>query len=121
MFGLLLVFASLAAVFAIAIRREALWTWAALVAAITLAYKIGLFEEDLDWPSFRLWALAGWLPAAILGALSWRPARQMLVTGPVFGMVKRILPPVSQTEREALDAGTIGFDQPHQISNLHSF
>jgi acyl-CoA dehydrogenase len=110
MIGLLLVLASLAAMFALAIRREPLWTWAALVAAVTLAFKIGLFEDDLDWPSFRLLALSGWLPAVILGLLSWRPARLLLVTRPMFGMVKRILPPVSKTEQEAIEAGTIGFD-----------
>jgi acyl-CoA dehydrogenase len=110
MIGLLLILAAIAAMFTLAIRREPLWTWAALVAAVTLFYKIGLFQDDLDWPSFGLWALAGWLPAAILGLLSWRPARQLLVTRPMFGMVKRILPPVSKTEQEAIEAGTIGFD-----------
>jgi acyl-CoA dehydrogenase len=32
------------------------------------------------------------------------------VTRPAFGMVKRVLPPVSKTEQEAIDAGTLGFD-----------
>ena len=110
MTGLLLTIAVIAAMFVLAIRREALWTWAVLLAAVTLFIKLGLFGGQLHVPSFTFWALTGWLPAIALGLLSWRPARQVLVTRPVFGAVKRILPPVSKTEQEAIDAGTIGFD-----------
>ena len=110
MIGLLLVLAVIAAMFVLAIRREALWTWAVLLAVVTLFIKLGLFAGTLHVPSFTAWALSGWLPAIVLGVLSWRPARRVVVTHPVFGMIKRILPPVSKTEQEALDAGTIGFD-----------
>ena len=77
---------------------------------VTLFIKLGLFAGELHLPSFTAWALAGWLPAIILGLLSWRPARRVLLTRPVFGLVKRVLPPVSKTEQEAIDAGTLGFD-----------
>ncbi len=110
MIGLLLTIAVIAAMFVLAIRREALWTWAVLLAVATLFIKLGLFAGELHLPSFRAWALAGWLPAIILGLLSWRPARRVLLTRPVFGLVKRVLPPVSKTEQEAIDAGTLGFD-----------
>ena len=110
MIGLLLTIAVIAAMFALAIRREALWTWAVLLAVVTLFIKLGLFAGELHLPSFTAWALAGWLPAIILGLLSWRPARRVLLTRPVFGLVKRVLPPVSKTEQEAIDAGTLGFD-----------
>src|SRR5208337_1761860 len=110
MIGLLLVLAVIAAMFALAIRREALWTWAVLLAVVTLFIKLGLFAGTLHVPSFTAWALSGWLPAIVLGVLSWRPARRVVVTHPVFDMIKRVLPPVSKTEQEALDAGTIGFD-----------
>ena len=106
MIGLLLVLAVIAAMFALAIRREALWTWAVLLAVVTLFIKLGLFAGTLHVPSFTAWALSGWLPAIVLGVLSWRPARRVIVTHPVFGMIKRVLPPVSKTEQEALDAGT---------------
>ncbi len=36
--------------------------------------------------------------------------RRMLLVEPAFAMVKKILPKVSDTEQQALDAGTIGFD-----------
>jgi acyl-CoA dehydrogenase len=110
MFGILLALLTLAAIFALAIRREPLWTWAVLAALLTLAIKLGLFAGTLHAPSFTASALLGWLPAILLGLLSWRPVRRLAVTRPAFGMVKRILPPVSKTEQEAIDAGTIGFD-----------
>ena len=110
MIGLLLTIAVIAAMFVLAIRREALWTWAVLLAVVTLFIKLGLFAGELHLPSFSAWALAGWLPAIILGLLSWRPCRRVLLTRPVFGLVKRVLPPVSKTEQEAIDAGTLGFD-----------
>ena len=33
-----------------------------------------------------------------------------VVTAPAYGLVKSILPRVSRTEQEALDAGTVGWD-----------
>ena len=39
-----------------------------------------------------------------------KPIRRALVTRPIFGVYKRILPQVSQTEQEALDAGSVWFD-----------
>jgi acyl-CoA dehydrogenase len=38
------------------------------------------------------------------------PLRRALVTAPIFGVYKKILPQVSQTEQEALDAGSIWWD-----------
>src|SRR5262249_36253188 len=110
MTGILLAIIAIAAMFTLAIRREPLWAWAILLAAFTLALKLGLFASTLQAPSFSTLALIGWLPAILLGAISWRPIRRVVVTRPAFGMVKRILPPVSKTEQEAIDAGTLGFD-----------
>ncbi|MBI4724278.1 MAG: acyl-CoA dehydrogenase, partial [Rhodomicrobium sp.] len=110
MIGTALTIAAIAAMFTLAIRREPLWTWAVLLAVVTLFIKLGLFAGGLHVPSFTAWALLGWLPAIALGAISWRPIRREIVTRPSFRMVKRILPPVSKTEQEAIDAGTLGFD-----------
>ena len=110
MIGFLLVLATIAAIFILAIKREPLWTWAALLAVVTLFIKLGLFGGHLQAPSFSTFALFGWLPALALGLISWRPARREIVTRPAFGMVTRVLPPVSKTEQEAIDAGTHGFD-----------
>ncbi len=42
--------------------------------------------------------------------LGVRPIRRAVVTKPLFGLFKRVLPQMSQTEREALDAGSIWWD-----------
>ena len=36
--------------------------------------------------------------------------RQRLVSAPLLGFVRRVLPPISETERAALDAGTVWWD-----------
>jgi acyl-CoA dehydrogenase len=38
------------------------------------------------------------------------PVRRAVVTGPIFGLYKKVLPQISQTEQEALDAGSIWWD-----------
>jgi acyl-CoA dehydrogenase len=110
MLGVLLAVAAVAAMFTLAIRREPLWTWAVLLGAVTLFIKLGLFGGHLHAPSFSTGALIGWIPAILLGLLSWRPIRHEGFTRPVFAIVRRSLPPVSKTEREAIEAGTLGFD-----------
>ena len=39
-----------------------------------------------------------------------KPLRRAVVTGPLFGVFKRVLPQMSQTEQEALDAGSVWWD-----------
>ena len=57
-----------------------------------------------------------WLPfliaasVALAAVLLLPPLRRVLVTGPIFGAYKRMLPAMSQTEREALEAGTVWWE-----------
>lgn len=55
---------------------------------------------------FTVLAVIG-LATLLLGV---RPIRRAVVTKPLFGLFKRVLPQMSQTEREALDAGSIWWD-----------
>ena len=49
--------------------------------------------------------------AVVIGAfLVVKPLRRGVLTRPLFGLYKKVLPQVSQTEQEALDAGSIWFD-----------
>ncbi len=98
------------AAFALALNRAPIWAWAIAVAVVTLALKTGLAFGSFQWPSFGLEALFGWLPAIILGVLSYEPLRRSLLTRPVFRAIKKVLPKVSDTEQEALEAGTVGWD-----------
>ena len=38
------------------------------------------------------------------------PLRRVLVSSPLLGLFRKLLPPMSQTEREALEAGTVWWD-----------
>jgi acyl-CoA dehydrogenase len=49
----------------------------------------------------------------VLAGLIWltfRPVRRALISRPLFSIYKRILPQMSDTEREALEAGTVWWD-----------
>ena len=96
--------------FVLAMRRAPLRYWA--IGALILGV-LSRFHWDTSGFGIGL-DLAGWilalLPGIILGLLSIGGIRRALVTGPAYGMVKRILPRVSRTEQEALDAGTVGWD-----------
>jgi acyl-CoA dehydrogenase len=48
--------------------------------------------------------------AVVAAVLFVPPLRRAAVTGPIFVLYKRILPPMSQTEKEALEAGTVWWD-----------
>lgn len=89
---------------ALAYLRASLALWAVLGAA---------------WLAATAW-LAGWsvgvsaaaaaVYAAAMALLLVAPLRRRLITGPVFRIYRRILPQMSQTEREALEAGTVWWE-----------
>ena len=61
--------------------------------------------------------LPGWIEAALMVIVAIGAApllitgvRRRLVSDPVLAVFRRILPPMSQTEREAIEAGTVGWD-----------
>ena len=77
----------------------------AVVAAAAVLATLRL--QGLDGIAFQGlgYALVG---VTLIYAL--RPLRRALVTRPLFPLVKSILPKMSETEKAALDAGTIGWD-----------
>ena len=108
--SLLFVVVGLAGMFWLAMSRARLPVWAAFAALFALSCQLGLFSGPFGPPEFGLGTLLGWLPAIILGLLSVSSIRQKVLTGSVYGAVRKILPRVSDTEQQALEAGTIGFD-----------
>lgn len=108
--GLLMFFIGLAGLFALAMYRAPLIAWAAAAAGYTLALQLGLGEGTLHPPVFPWWAWAGWAFAALLFALTFDPVRRSLITHPAYKTLRRALPKISDTEREALEAGTTGWD-----------
>ena len=102
--------AILAGAVALAMHRAHLITWAIFVAAITFICQSGLISGNFQFPIQGFSSLFAWLPAIALGLASHPGLKRSFITAPVYGAIRKILPKVSDTEQQALDAGTIGFD-----------
>jgi len=107
---LLLLMALIAVAIALGMARAAAWHWALALGLLTLAWQCGLFRGHFHGPDIGWLGLIPWLAVALLGALSVTDVRRRLVIQPAFKLVREILPKVSATEQQALDAGTVGFD-----------
>jgi acyl-CoA dehydrogenase len=88
----------------LAYHRANAYAWTAALAA-GAAFLTWFTSVPLGWIG------AAWAGVALFGALAIvKPLRRAIVTGLIFGIYKKILPQVSQTEQEALDAGSIWWD-----------
>jgi acyl-CoA dehydrogenase len=96
--GLLL----LAAVWALAYLSAPAWSWTVLFAAALAGYSIA---AGLSAPLLLAWALL-----AAFAATVHLPLRRALVSRPVLRLFRRLMPPISATEREALEAGTVWWE-----------
>ncbi len=97
----LLLFSSL--VLWLAYQRASL-AKATLLLGVLLVYYT-FFGEGATWWKATLWAL--YLPHLLLNI---RPLRRYLISNRFLRIYKRMLPPMSTTEREALEAGTVWWD-----------
>ena len=61
-------------------------------------------------PPSGIWKGFLWLMLAALWLLNVRPLRKALITRPFLKAYMRLLPSMSQTEKEALEAGTVWWD-----------
>ncbi|VAX05212.1 Acyl-coenzyme A dehydrogenase FadE [hydrothermal vent metagenome] len=79
--------------------RVSLRSWSLSVGFVLIVVSIAV--GDLP---FSLW-----VPFLIIASLNIIPFRRS-ISDPVLGLFRKILPHLSQTEREALEAGTVGWD-----------
>src|SRR5258706_8613428 len=87
----------------LAYRRSSLALSCCVLGIALLAYwALGSAPE---W-----WKILVSVPYALLLLLNVRPLRLRAVTRPFLRSYRRLLPPMSATEREALDAGTVWWD-----------
>ena len=100
----------IAGAFALAMRRAPLWAWAAGLAGATLVWQTGLLRGDFGDPDPGLLGLLMWALVIALGGLCIPAVRRRALIEPAFQAIKGMMPKVSATEQEALNAGTIGFD-----------
>lgn len=84
--------------------RRPLWAGAVSWLLVSIAITGGFGNLGSSW----LWVALMWLiPMALFGPT---PLRSAVVTPFVFKLVAPILPRMSQTEKDALDAGTVWWD-----------
>jgi acyl-CoA dehydrogenase len=100
----ILIIGAIAIGWALAYHRASALVWAAAMASGVLLLTV------VGAPSALLVVLAVMtgMVAVLLGV---KPIRRALVTGPIFGIYKKMLPQMSDTEREALEAGTVWWDK----------
>src|ERR1700749_2129306 len=96
----------IAAILFLAYRRLSLLAFTATFTVLLVAYTLlGAQSAPAGvWKGF-LWVLL-----ASLWLLNIRPLRKALITRPFMKAYLKLLPPMSQTEREALEAGTVWWD-----------
>jgi acyl-CoA dehydrogenase len=87
----------------LAYRRVSLAAATLTLALLTLAYWI--FGEAAEG-----WKIAASVPVFLLALLNVRMLRMRLITRPFLKTYLRMLPVMSSTEREALEAGTVWWD-----------
>ncbi len=86
-----------------AYHRMRLATWAAISAcALVACWLLGANAAAC--------IVAAVIVAAITVPLLLPPVRKALVTAPMLKFFRRVLPPLSQTERIALETGSVGFE-----------
>ncbi len=99
----------------LALAQAALWVWAAVL-ALPLLVANQIAPEAWVFDVF-------WLLCLACALFSIKPMRYLLWSKPLMRWYQRLLPPISRTEREALEAGEVDWDaelfsgQPH----WHSF
>jgi acyl-CoA dehydrogenase len=87
----------------LAYRRASLAASSCVLGLLLLCYWA--FGAGALW-----WKIALSVPYALLLLLNVRPLRLRLVTRPFLRSYRKLLPSMSATEREALDAGTVWWD-----------
>ncbi len=103
MYGAIITVLFLAAVVVLTYRRLGLLSF-----CITLTILLGLY--CFLAPHAPAWKSLLWVVMGLLWLLNLKPLRQALISGPFLGAYRRMLPSMSQTEKEALDAGTVWWD-----------
>src|SRR6202453_428222 len=87
----------------LAYRRASLAASSCVLGILLAGYWV--FGSAAEW-----WKIAVSVPYVLLLLLNVRPLRVRFVTRPFLRSYRRLLPSMSATEREALDAGTVWWD-----------
>ena len=105
MLTLLWLIAVVVALVALAYANTPGWSW---IGAIALALAVA-------WAGHLVWLPLVIAPAAALAVLAiplnYPPLRRALISDGVLALFRKIVPTMTSTEREAIEAGTVGWDR----------
>jgi len=101
--GLIWLLAFLAVAITVAYRRVDLQTSTAAIGAALIVYSFASYGPFL-------WFVLLWLLFAGLVALNFIEFRRENITAKLLSIYKTMVPSISDTEREALEAGTVSWD-----------
>ncbi|MBT8117095.1 MAG: acyl-CoA dehydrogenase, partial [Gammaproteobacteria bacterium] len=85
-------------------RHASRYLWTGILAALLVAW--GMLHSPPAWALVTAWVI--FIPVALL--LTVTPLRQNLVMRPLLALYRKIMPGMSDTEREALEAGTVWWE-----------
>jgi acyl-CoA dehydrogenase len=100
---LLILVVSLILVWTLAYFRAPLWAWSVVILVSLVSI---VFVSSVNIVAVATLVVV--LP--LVAILSIDGLRRRLVTAPLWHLMQRKMPPISRTEREALEAGTVGWD-----------
>ena len=88
----------------LAYNRASAWWWSVSLAALLACLQAAAFVAPATINAL-------WIAFVVVSALTLpTPLRRTLIGVPLLALFRKILPQVSQTEQEALDAGTVWWD-----------
>ncbi|WP_432452198.1 MULTISPECIES: acyl-CoA dehydrogenase FadE [unclassified Agarivorans] len=76
--------------------RASLLAFSLAVTAALVAYSAITPLSEIFWLGFLV----------VVGGINFKPLRQQLISKPIFKIFKKIMPEMSRTEKEAIDAGS---------------
>ena len=88
---------------ALAYHRSPLWLWTLAMGGVLLIYSYAL---PMSWTVVVAWLV--FTAAAIV--LNVTPIRRRVISEPVLRLFRGVVPAMSQTERDALEAGTVWWE-----------
>ncbi|MEJ0004982.1 MAG: acyl-CoA dehydrogenase family protein [Steroidobacteraceae bacterium] len=103
MSGAIITLLFLAAIVVLTYRRLGLLAFCCTLTVLVAVYCF-LAPPAPTWKSLL------WMFTAALWLLNLKPLRRALISGPFLKSYRRLLPSMSQTEKEALEAGTVWWD-----------
>lgn len=104
MFTLLWIAISLATISVLAYKHASLSVWS--IGLVVLLAFITKFSNLSNWALILDWSVLG----LFLIAFNISSIRRNYITQPIFKIYKSIMPSMSKTEREALEAGTVSWE-----------